>query len=107
MPAPYLVIRQVIFLAQGQGPLHPFSAIVPTMWSLAVDNDVQSGGRLRHADILATKWVGQLPFVGDVVVTHPLAPSLGARVYVYVRGSQRTRHGEVVVWWFGCGCCVW
>lgn len=44
---------------------------------LKVENDVQIGGRLRPADILLTRWACGLPFAGDVVVTHPLAPSLG------------------------------
>ena len=44
---------------------------------LKVENDVQIGGRQRPADLLITRWTGLLPLAGDVVVTHPLAPSLG------------------------------
>ena len=44
---------------------------------IKVENDVQIGGRQRPADLLITRWTGLLPLAGDVVVTHPLAPSLG------------------------------
>ena len=43
----------------------------------AVENDGQIGGRLRPADLLMTRWSGEYPCAADVVVTHPLAPSLG------------------------------
>ena len=42
-----------------------------------VDNEVQIGGRQRPADLFLTRWTGERTLAGDVVVPHPLAPSLG------------------------------
>jgi hypothetical protein len=43
---------------------------------IQIDNDAEIGSR-HPADLLNTRLAGELSLVVDVVVTHPLAPSLG------------------------------
>ena len=45
---------------------------------VTVENDVGLGdSNLRPGDLLMARWPGGVPLLADVVVTHPLAPSLG------------------------------
>ena len=67
-----------------------------------VDNEVQIGGRQRPADLLLTRWTGERFFVGDVVVTLPLPPSLGlssatAAAAVRSKTARKTaKHAQLV-----------
>ena len=47
---------------------------------LRVQNEIGIQGRQRPADIFLDHWAGEDPVAVDVVITHPLAPSLGVSV---------------------------
>ena len=70
------VVKKRKFCSRRQAVVEFLSKYIPVAGNKG-DDDVQIGGRLRPVDLLITRGTGGRPLAGDVVVTHPVAPSLG------------------------------
>ena len=98
-----LCCKKAEFFSRHQGVVELLTHFIESA-GVTVENDVGVGeGNPRPGELLMARWPGGVPLLSDVVVTHPLAPSLGLNLtsaLVAVAGKEKrkiSKYAELLV----------